>query len=122
MNDPLRYTGILLLTALALDLAAQEDQDSIKTVQLQDLVIMASRLKEDIRKSPVSIEKVSLSDIQQSASPSFFDGLENTKGVQMLTPSMGFKVINTRGFANTTNVRFVQMVDGFDFYNNNLVQ
>ena len=32
----------------------------------------------------------------------------------MITPSLGFKVMNTRGFANTTNVRFVQMVDGMD--------
>jgi iron complex outermembrane receptor protein len=36
------------------------------------------------------------------------------KGVQMLTPSLGFKVINTRGFSNTTNVRFAQLVDGID--------
>lgn len=50
----------------------------------------------------------------RTASPNFFDGLENVKGVQMLTPSLGFKIINTRGFANTTNVRFSQMVDGFD--------
>ena len=27
---------------------------------------------------------------------------------------MGFKVINTRGFANTTNVRFAQLIDGID--------
>src|SRR6185295_3794228 len=52
--------------------------------------------------------------IQRSAAPSFFDALENVKGVQLITPSLGFKVINTRGFANTTNVRFVQLVDGAD--------
>ena len=32
----------------------------------------------------------------------------------MITPSLGFRVINARGFTNTTNVRFVQMVDGMD--------
>ena len=32
----------------------------------------------------------------------------------MITPSLGFKVINTRGFANTTNVRFAQLIDGMD--------
>jgi outer membrane receptor protein involved in Fe transport len=36
------------------------------------------------------------------------------QGVQMITPSLGFKVINARGFANTTNVRFAQLVDGMD--------
>ena len=88
--------------------------DSLRTIQLQDLVISASRIREDINKSPVSIEKVSQSAIQQSAAPSFFDGLEHTRGVQMITPSMGFRVINTRGFTNTTNVRFVQLVNGMD--------
>jgi len=93
---------------------AQQAPDSTKTIQLGELVISASRLQESISKSPVSIEKLSLRAIQQSAAPSFFDALENVKGVQMITPSLGFKVINTRGFANTTNVRFVQLVDGMD--------
>jgi outer membrane receptor protein involved in Fe transport len=34
--------------------------------------------------------------------------------VQVITPSMGFNVVNVRGFANTTNVRFSQLVDGMD--------
>jgi outer membrane receptor for ferrienterochelin and colicin len=89
-------------------------QDSLRTIQLQDVVITSSRMKEDISKSPVSIEKVSQATIRQSPAPSFFDGLENTRGVQMITPSMGFRVINTRGFTNTTNVRFIQMVNGMD--------
>jgi hypothetical protein len=48
-----------------------------------------------------------LNSIRQSAQPSFFDAIENIKGVQMITPSLGFKVINAGGFTNTTNVRFV---------------
>lgn len=95
-------------------LSGQHVVDTTKTFNLEELVITASRLREDIYKSPVSIEKVTRSSIQRSASPSFFDALENVKGVQMITPSLGFKVINTRGFANTTNVRFSQLVDGMD--------
>ena len=102
------------IALLPIDIFAQSQQDTIKTIQLQDVVITASRLKEDISKAPVSIEKLNHSAIQQSAAPSFFDALENTKGVQMITPSLGFKVINMRGFTNTTNVRFVQLVDGMD--------
>ncbi|RYY09036.1 MAG: TonB-dependent receptor, partial [Cytophagaceae bacterium] len=49
-----------------------------------------------------------------SPAPSFFDAIENVKGVQVITPSLGFKVINARGFTNTTNVRFAQLVDGVD--------
>ena|SRR5688572_1477236 len=58
--------------------------DSLRTIQLQDLVITASRMKEDITKSPVSIEKISQSTIQQSPAPSFFDEIEHTRGVPLL--------------------------------------
>ncbi|WDF77208.1 TonB-dependent receptor [Mucilaginibacter sp. KACC 22773] len=88
--------------------------DSIRTHTLQEIVISASRTAESILKSPVSIENVNSKYFKSSGSPSFFDALENVKGVQMLTPSLGFKIINTRGFANTTNVRFTQLVDGID--------
>ena len=93
---------------------AQSQQDSIKTVELTDVVVTASRLEEDLGKSPVSIEKLNTRSIYKAAARCFFDALENVKGIQMLVPSVGFKVINTRGFGNTTNVRFVQMVDGMD--------
>ena len=88
--------------------------DTTATVQLADLIISASRLEEDLSKSPITIEKLDTRAIYQSAAPSFYDALENVKGVQMLVPSVGFKVVNTRGFGNTTNVRFVQMIDGMD--------
>lgn len=65
-------------------------------------------------RAPVSVETMSLQTIQQSSQPGFFDAIQNLKGVQVISPSIGFKVINSRGFANTTNVRFVQMVDGVD--------
>ncbi len=43
---------------------------------------------------------------------SCFDALENLKGLHIITPSLGYKVVNARGFANTTNVRFSQLIDG----------
>jgi len=88
--------------------------DSVKVNELNEVVISASRVSERIFQSPVSIEKVNSAYFKQAAAPSFFDAIENIKGVQMITPSLGFRVINTRGFANTTNVRFAQMTDGAD--------
>lgn len=78
------------------------------------VVVTASRRSENILKSPVTIEKLDLRAIKESPAPTFFDALENLKGVQMTTLSLGFKVPNTRGFAGTTNSRFLQMVDGVD--------
>lgn len=81
---------------------------------LDEVVVTASRTSESILRSPVSIEKIGSAAFRLSSAPSFFDALENVKGVQLITPSLGFRIINTRGFANTTNVRFTQLVDGVD--------
>ncbi|HMH33309.1 MAG TPA: TonB-dependent receptor [Puia sp.] len=81
---------------------------------MNEVVVSASRLRESILQSPVSIQKVGEQYFRSSPAPGFFDALENVQGVQMITPSLGFKVINARGFANTTNVRFAQLVDGMD--------
>jgi iron complex outermembrane receptor protein len=62
----------------------------------------------------VSIQKAGTAYFKASPAPSFYDALENIQGVQLITPSLGFKVLNARGFANTTNVRFAQLVDGMD--------
>ncbi len=88
--------------------------DSLRQRELGEVVVTASRVPESIRKAPVSIELLDARHIRLSAQPSYFDAIENLKGVQLLTSSLGFKVYNTRGFANPTNVRFVQLVDGMD--------
>jgi len=77
-------------------------------------VITASRRSENIMRSPISIEQLKSAEAKKMGSPSIYEALENVKGVQINTPSLGFKVINTRGFANSTNVRFAQLVDGID--------
>lgn len=112
-----RYFGIFFIALTVFtDSYSQTNapEDSVKTKVLDEVVVTASKHEETLLKAPVSIEKMTLQDIRQSAQPGFFDAIQNLKGIQVITPSMGFKVINARGFANTTNVRFVQMVDGID--------
>jgi iron complex outermembrane receptor protein len=79
-----------------------------------DVVVTASRISENSLKSPVAIEKLDIRSIRETAAPSFYDALENVKGVQMLTSSLTFKVPNTRGFNVPNNFRFLQLVDGVD--------
>ncbi|WP_261387868.1 TonB-dependent receptor domain-containing protein [Chitinophaga pinensis] len=81
---------------------------------LSEVTVSASRTKESLLRSPVSIQKAGEQYFRMSAAPSFYDALEHLQGVQLITPSLGFKVLNARGFANTTNVRFAQLVDGMD--------
>ncbi|MDQ2793793.1 MAG: TonB-dependent receptor plug domain-containing protein, partial [Bacteroidota bacterium] len=85
-----------------------------KKVDLEEVVVSASRVEESFLQSPVTVEKLNARAIRLTPAPSFFDAIEHLKGVQVITPSLAFKVINARGFTNTTNVRFAQLVDGVD--------
>ncbi|MFY8214549.1 MAG: TonB-dependent receptor domain-containing protein [Flavobacterium sp.] len=82
--------------------------------QLNEIVVSASRTPERIRESPVTIERMTLRDIKNTTSPTFYEGLENLKEVHFNTSSFNFKSINTRGFATVANTRFMQLVDGMD--------
>ncbi len=88
--------------------------DSTKHHTLNEIVISSSRIPESILRSSISMVQINSIDAKNMGAPTFFDAIENTKGVLIITPSLGFKVINTRGFANTTNVRFTQLIDGID--------
>jgi iron complex outermembrane recepter protein len=81
---------------------------------LEQVVVSASKIEENIMRSPVTIEKMDARAIQQSPSANFFDALVNMKGIDMVTSSLTYKVINTRGFNSTGNGRFLQTVDGMD--------
>ncbi len=87
---------------------------STQTVLGSEVVVTASRVAENILKSPVAIEKLDIRSIKESPAPGFYDALANVKGVQMTTSSLTFKIPNTRGFNIPNNFRFMQMVDGID--------
>jgi outer membrane receptor protein involved in Fe transport len=92
----------------------QKGTDSAAARELDEVIITANRKKEKLLQASVTVEKLSYQTIKESAQPDFFNAIQQLKGIHVITPSLGFKVINSRGFANTTNVRFVQMVDGAD--------
>jgi outer membrane receptor protein involved in Fe transport len=115
MKQHLLLSGLFISMSLnSLCQTAQVARDTSSTKVLNEVVVTATKGQESLLRAPVSVETISLETIRQSAQPSFFDAIQNLKGIQVISPSMGFKVINARGFSNTTNVRFVQMVDGVD--------
>ncbi len=81
---------------------------------LDEVVISASRTPERIFESPVTVERIGVSEIKNGTAADFYGGLENLKGVDVNTNSLTFKSINTRGFASFANTRFMQLVDGMD--------
>lgn len=80
----------------------------------QEVVVSASRIEENILRSSVSVEKMSLRDINQLSTANFYDGLSQLKGVDMNVHGLTFKLPNTRGFNDYTNYRMNQIVDGVE--------
>ncbi len=81
---------------------------------LDEVVVSASRTPESIRESPVTIERMDVRGIKKSTTASFYNSLDNLKGVDVNTNSLTFSSVNTRGFATFSNTRFVQLIDGMD--------
>ncbi|CAL2102362.1 TonB-dependent Receptor Plug Domain [Tenacibaculum sp. 190130A14a] len=81
---------------------------------LDEVVVSASRTPERVMESPVTIERFDSRAIKNAASASYYDALENLKGVDVNSGGLTFKTVNTRGFATFGNERFVQLVDGMD--------
>ncbi|KAF2331049.1 TonB-dependent receptor [Flavobacterium ginsenosidimutans] len=114
MNQKLYLLFVFISLKSFSQIQNSKTRDSIKKEELNEIVITASRRSEKLMHSPISIEQLKSAEAKAMGSPSIYEALENVKGVQIITPSLGFKVINTRGFANSTNVRFAQLVDGID--------
>lgn len=87
---------------------------SEETILGNDVVVSASRVEQSILEAPVSIEKMDIISVGQTASPSYYQALKNLKGVDMTTSSINFQIINARGFNSTGNTRMVQLTDGMD--------
>jgi len=80
----------------------------------QEVVISASKTPERILESPVSIERVGVAVIKEAPGLSYYDALNNLKGIEGSTQSLTFKSLNTRGFNADGNSRFNQFIDGMD--------
>ena len=78
------------------------------------VIIKDTRITEKQKQNPLTVERMDLTAIKNSASGNFYEGLGALKGVDLTTASLGFRVINTRGFNSTSPVRSLQLIDGVD--------
>ncbi|MGK7369299.1 MAG: TonB-dependent receptor, partial [Candidatus Halalkalibacterium sp. M3_1C_030] len=85
-----------------------------QTIMGQDIVVSASRVEESILEAPVTIEKLDVINIRNTATDDYYKALSNLKGVDMTTSSINFQIVNSRGFNSTGNTRMVQLIDGMD--------
>lgn len=88
---------------------------SLKSKDLQlKAVEVVGGISKKLKESPLSVESMDINDIKQTSATNFYEGLSHMKGVDMASASLGFRVINTRGFNSTSPVRSLQIIDGVD--------
>ncbi len=93
--------------AISIKLSPNEVQ--LKSVEISDI-----RISEKQKESPLTVESMDIIAIKQTSAANFYEGLGQLKGVDLTSASIGFKVINTRGFNSTSPVRSLQIIDGVD--------
>ena len=85
------------------------DSKSLKEVRVVD-----TRITQKQKEAALTIEALDMISIKETPSANFYDALGALKGVDITAASLGFKVINTRGFNSTSPVRSLQIIDGVD--------
>ena len=85
------------------------DQVLIETAE-----VVGERISEKQKQAPLTVETMDALAIKEAPTGSFYEGLGNLKGVDLTSASLGFKIVNTRGFNSTSPVRSLQLIDGVD--------
>jgi outer membrane receptor protein involved in Fe transport len=81
---------------------------------LKEVKVVDSRITQKQKEAALTVESIDMIAIKETPSANFYDGLGALKGVDITAASLGFKVINTRGFNSTSPVRSLQIIDGVD--------
>lgn len=91
------------------EMMLESDNIFLNSIEIED-----DRLTQKQKEAPLTVESMDLIAIKQTAAVSFYEGLSTMKGVDLTSASIGFKIINTRGFNSTSPVRSLQLIDGVD--------
>lgn len=101
-----------------LPLKGSETEITVKlkeeSIMANEVVVSASRVSERYLETPVTIEKLDLQLIRDMPALNVYEAVLALKGVDQMSSSLNFRVINARGFNSTTNLRFVTRLDGMD--------
>ena len=81
---------------------------------LKEVKVIDNRITQKQKEAALTVESLDMIAIKETPSANFYDGLGALKGVDITAASLGFKVINTRGFNSTSPVRSLQIIDGVD--------
>jgi len=85
-----------------------------EAIQIETIEITGLRISDKQKSSPLTVESMDLMAIKETPAANFYAGLGALKDVDLTTASLGFTIINTRGFNSTNPVRTLQLIDGVD--------
>lgn len=108
------YTGYELTEIVVNDYQFLRIKLEETSVLINTIEVTGSRISDKQKESPLTVESLDVLAIKATPSANFYDGLGALKDVDLTAASLGFKVINTRGFNSTSPVRSLQVIDGVD--------
>jgi iron complex outermembrane receptor protein len=104
-------TQTLEVTAVDQNIRIDLEEDAITTEVVE---VRGRRISEKQQQSALTMESMDNIAIRETPAANFYDGLGSLKDVDLTAASLGFKIINTRGFNSTSPVRSLQIIDGVD--------
>ena len=93
------------------DLSVRLGDDAVTTEVVE---VRGRRISEKQQQAALTVETLDAIAIKETAAANFYDGLGSLKDVDLTAASLGFKIVNTRGFNSTNPVRSLQIIDGVD--------
>jgi iron complex outermembrane receptor protein len=81
--------------------------------ELSEVVIAASRVEENLRQAPVTIDKLTQRQVENLTTPDLVTGLARVRGVDVSNSSLLSGSFTTRGFNSTGGERVIQLTDYF---------
>lgn len=100
------------VTSTDQDLAVRLDEGGGTTIDIVE--VKGRRISEKQQQAALTVETMDAIAIKETPAADFYDGLGSLKDVDLTSASLGFKIINTRGFNSTNPVRSLQIIDGVD--------
>lgn len=102
------------------EVIVESGQATLKIELGEDAITIAAievkgrRISEKQQQSALTMESLDNIGIKETPAANFYDGLGSLKEVDLTAASLGFKIINMRGFNSTSPVRSLQIIDGVD--------
>ncbi|MCS6821711.1 MAG: carboxypeptidase-like regulatory domain-containing protein [Microscillaceae bacterium] len=79
-----------------------------------EIIVSASRIEENVLRTPVTVEKIGIKELEIAPSTELFSSFSRFKGIDVNQSSLLLSSVSTRGFNSAKSERIIQLVDYVD--------